>query len=53
MFPISLVIVFLAWFSVGILGTILDDEFTIVNWLMIIFFFVIPFFPWILYWLGY
>ena len=52
MFPISLVIIFLAWFSAGLLGCILDDEFTVVNWLIIIFVVVVPFFPWICYWLG-
>lgn len=52
MFPISLVIIFLAWFCGGLLGCFLDDEFTVVNWLILIFVVVIPFFPWICWWLG-
>ena len=29
------------------------NEFTVVNWLILIFVVVIPFFPWLLFWLGY
>ena len=51
--PITLVIIFLAWFCGGLLGCFLDEEFTIVNWLILIFVVVIPFFPWLLFGLGY
>lgn len=50
--PITLVIIILAWFSAGLLGCVLDDKFTVVNWLILIFVVFVPFIPWVSHWCG-
>lgn len=49
---ITLITIMLAWFSTGLLGMILDDKFTVVNWFMFFFVVFVPFIPWVSHWCG-
>lgn len=40
------------WVVIGTLGVILDEKYVVTNWLLVIFFVFIPFFPFIAKWFG-